>query len=335
MSDTNINVVNIIKEVFDNNQPSDIHIGSGKCVSIRVNGEMALTESSILDEASIWNFVSKKLTEEEIIQFKKNGSIDFALVLGDLRFRANAYKTLKGTFCALRIIPMHIPDFKVLGIPNTVIELCSEKSGLILVTGPTGSGKSTTLAMIVDQINQRYPHTVITIEDPIEFLHKDKRSIISQRQIGQHVPDFATGLRASLREDPDVILLGELRDLETISLALTAAETGHLVLATLHTSSAPSTISRIIDVFPAGQQDQVRTQVAEALNAVVSQRLIRDSKGESRNGAFEIMINNNPIANLIRENKLFQINSVIQTNAALGMITMDASIAKLKAEGKA
>lgn len=222
-----------------------------------------------------------------------------------------------------------------MGIPNTVIELCSEKSGLILVTGPTGSGKSTTLAMIVDQINQRYPHSVITIEDPIEFIHKDKRSVISQRQIGQHVPDFATALRASLREDPDVILLGELRDLETISLALTAAETGHLVLATLHTSSAPSTISRIVDVFPAAQQDQVRTQVAEALSAVVSQMLIRNPKGESRNAAFEIMLNNNPIANLIRENKLFQINSVMQTNAALGMTTMESSISRLKAQGKA
>jgi len=333
MSD--INLVQIIKDIFNKNLPSDIHIGSSKSISIRVNGEMILTESSILDEASVWKFISANLTAEEIIHFKKNGSVDFAVIIEDLRFRANAYKTLNGTFCVLRIIPTNIPDYKEFGIPSTVIELCAEKSGLILVTGPTGSGKSTTLAMIVDQINQRYAHSVITIEDPIEFIHKDKRSVISQRQIGQHVPDFGTALRASLREDPDVILLGELRDLETISLALTAAETGHLVLATLHTSSAPSTISRIVDVFPASQQEQVRTQLAEALSAVVSQRLIRDPKGESRNGAFEIMLNNNPIANLIRENKLFQINSVIQTNAALGMITMDASIARLKAQGKA
>ena len=333
MSD--INLVQIIKDIFNKNLPSDIHIGSSKSISIRVNGEMILTESSILDEASVWNFISANLTAEEILHFKKSGSVDFAVILEDLRFRANAYKTLNGTFCVLRIIPTNIPDYKEFGIPSTVIELCSEKSGLILVTGPTGSGKSTTLAMIVDQINQRYAHSVITIEDPIEFIHKDKRSVISQRQIGQHVPDFGTALRASLREDPDVILLGELRDLETISLALTAAETGHLVLATLHTSSAPSTISRIVDVFPASQQEQVRTQLAEALSAVVSQRLIRGPKGESRNGAFEIMLNNNPIANLIRENKLFQINSVIQTNAALGMITMDASIARLKAQGKA
>ena len=333
MSD--INLVQIIKDIFNKNLPSDIHIGSSKSISIRVNGEMILTESSILDEASVWKFISANLTAEEIIHFKKNGSVDFAVIIEDLRFRANAYKTLNGTFCVLRIIPTNIPDYKEFGIPSTVIELCAEKSGLILVTGPTGSGKSTTLAMIVDQINQRYAHSIITIEDPIEFIHKDKRSVISQRQIGQHVPDFGTALRASLREDPDVILLGELRDLETISLALTAAETGHLVLATLHTSSAPSTISRIVDVFPASQQEQVRTQLAEALSAVVSQRLIRDPKGESRNGAFEIMLNNNPIANLIRENKLFQINSVIQTNAALGMITMDASIARLKAQGKA
>ena len=330
-----INLVNIIKDVYDKHLPSDIHIGSGKAISVRVNGELIKTETSILDESSVWNFISENLTEEEVLGFKKSGSIDFAIVIENLRFRANAYKTLNGTFGVLRIIPTNIPDFKDLGIPNTVIELCSEKAGLILVTGPTGSGKSTTLAMIVDQINQRYPHSIITIEDPIEFIHEDKRSVISQRQIGQHVPNFATALRSSLREDPDVILLGELRDLETISLALTAAETGHLVLATLHTSSAPSTISRIVDVFPAGQQDQVRTQVAEALSAVVSQRLIRDPKGENRNGAFEIMLNNNPIANLIRENKLFQINSVIQTNAALGMITMDASIARLKAQGKA
>lgn len=330
-----INLLNIIKDIFNKNLPSDIHMGSSKSISIRVNGEIIKTESPIIDESSIWNFISDHLTEEEKEYFKKNGSVDFAIIIDDLRFRANAYKTLNGTFCVLRIIPTNIPDFKEMGIPNTVIELCSEKSGLILVTGPTGSGKSTTLAMIVDQINQRYPHSVITIEDPIEFIHKDKRSVISQRQIGQHVPDFATALRASLREDPDVILLGELRDLETISLALTAAETGHLVLATLHTSSAPSTVSRIVDVFPAAQQDQVRTQVAEALSAVVSQMLIRNPKGEARNAAFEIMLNNNPIANLIRENKLFQINSVMQTNAALGMTTMEASISRLKAQGKA
>lgn len=330
-----INLLNIIKDIFNTNHPSDIHMGSSKSISIRVNGEIIKTESPIIDESTIWNFISNNLTEEEIEHFKINGSVDFAIIIDDLRFRANAYKTLNGTFCVLRIIPTNIPDFKEMGIPNTVIELCSEKSGLILVTGPTGSGKSTTLAMIVDQINQRYPHSVITIEDPIEFIHKDKRSVISQRQIGQHVPDFAAALRASLREDPDVILLGELRDLETISLALTAAETGHLVLATLHTSSAPSTISRIVDVFPAAQQDQVRTQVAEALSAVVSQMLIRNPKGEARNAAFEIMLNINPIANLIRENKLFQINSVMQTNAALGMTTMESSISRLKAQGKA
>ena len=170
----NINLVNIIKNVFDEHLPSDIHIGSGKSVSVRVNGEIINTESSILDESSVWNFINENLTEEEVLHYKKSGSIDFAIVIEGLRFRANAYKTLNGTFCVLRIIPTNIPDFKDMGIPNTVIELCSEKSGLILVTGPTGSGKSTTLAMIVDQINQRYPHSIITIEDPIDRHPKNK-----------------------------------------------------------------------------------------------------------------------------------------------------------------
>lgn len=329
-----INLEKIILSAFKDNA-SDIHIASEKLISIRVNGDIIQSNSSKIDEKILWEFLKKNLNEEEINTFKNNGSIDFAINIENIRFRANAYKTMNGIACVLRIIPNTIPDFKELGIPNTVIELCTEKSGLILVTGPTGSGKSTTLAMIVDQINQRYPHSIITIEDPIEFTHKDKRSLISQRQIGQHVPNFSTALRAALREDPDVILLGELRDLETISLALTAAETGHLVLGTLHTSSASSTISRIVDVFPAEQQDQIRIQVSEALSAVVSQRLIKDPSGQNRNGAFEIMLNNNPIANLIRENKLFQIDSVIQTNGSVGMITMAASMAKLKAQGKA
>jgi len=329
------NIEKMILSSFNNKNASDIHLASEKKISIRLNGEITQSDSAEINEKLIWTFIEKNLNKDEIKSLKTNGSIDFAVNIEDIRFRANAFQTINGISCVLRIIPNTIPDFKEMGIPNTVIELSSEKAGLILVTGPTGSGKSTTLAMMVDQINQKYPHSIITIEDPIEFIHKDKRSLISQRQIGQHVPNFSTALRAALREDPDVILLGELRDLETISLALTAAETGHLVLGTLHTSSASSTISRIVDVFPAAQQDQIRIQVSEALSAVVSQRLIKEPNGQKRNGAFEIMINNNPIANLIRENKLFQIDSVIQTNAAIGMTTMDASVAKLKSQGKA
>lgn len=330
-----MNVEETLKNIFTAHNPSDVHLGSGRKTAIRVNGHIIQIDGESLDEKSLWNFISKNLNDEEISTFNEKGSIDFALVFEDLRFRANAYKTLKGIFCALRIVPSIIPDPTELGIPNKILELSAKKSGLILVTGPTGSGKSTTLAMLVDLINHKYPHTIITIEDPIEFIHENKNSVISQRQIGQHVPSFLEALRAALREDPDVILLGELRDLETISLALTAAETGHLVLGTLHTSSAATTVSRIVDVFPAGQQDQIRTQVAEALSAVVSQRLIRNPKGNGRNAAFEIMINIPAIANLIRENKLFQIDSIIQTNASLGMTTMDASLALLKSQGKA
>jgi twitching motility protein PilT len=255
-------------------------------------------------------------------------------MLGDLRFRANFYKTLNGTGAVLRRVETKAPTMDKLNLPPVLYELLDAHKGLVLVTGPTGSGKSTTLAAIINQINESRPSNIITIEDPVEFIHHDRKSIISQREVGKQTSSFANALRAALREDPDVILVGELRDLETISLALTAAETGHLVFGTLHTSGAPNTINRIIDVFPPEQQSQIRAQIAESLKMVVTQKLFKKKDGSGRVGAFEIMVCNSPIKNLIREAKIHQIHTVMQTATREGMILMEKSIEDLIASGQ-
>ena len=254
-------------------------------------------------------------------------------MLGDLRFRANFYKTLNGTGAVLRRVETKAPLMDDLNLPPILYELLDTHKGLVLVTGPTGSGKSTTQAAIINQINEARQSNIITIEDPVEFVHKDKKSIISQREVGKQTNSFANALKAALREDPDVILVGELRDLETISLALTAAETGHLVFGTLHTSGAPNTINRIIDVFPPEQQGQIRAQLSESLKMVVTQKLFKKKDGSGRVGAFEIMVCNAPIKNLIREAKIHQIPSVMQTAQREGMITMEKSIEDLIGTG--
>jgi twitching motility protein PilT len=272
-------------------------------------------------------------TEEEVKKFESTNELDAAVMLGGLRFRANFYKTLNGLAAVLRRVESKIPVMEDLNLPQVLFSLLDVHKGLVLVTGPTGSGKSTTLAAIINQINESRPSNIITIEDPVEFIHKDKKSIVSQREVGKQTESFARALKAALREDPDVILVGELRDLETIGMALTAAETGHLVFGTLHTSGAPNTVNRIIDVFPPEQQGQIRAQLAESLNMVVTQKLFKKKDGSGRVGAFEIMVCNPPIKNLIREGKIHQIPSVMQTGQREGMITMEKSIENLIGSG--
>ena len=254
-------------------------------------------------------------------------------MLGELRFRANFYKTLKGSAAVLRRVETTIPQMDNLNLPPILYELIDAHKGLVLVTGPTGSGKSTTLAAIINQINETRSSNIITIEDPVEFIHTDKKSIISQREVGKQTESFAKALKGALREDPDVILVGELRDLETIGMALTAAETGHLVFGTLHTSGAPNTINRIIDVFPPEQQGQIRAQIAESLKMVITQKLYKKKDGSGRIAAFEVMVCTSPIKNLIRESKIHQIPSVMQTAQREGMITMEKSIEGLVGTG--
>ncbi len=327
-----MSIKDFIKNVVKNHNVSDIHLRAGKKPSIRVNGLITEGANSVIKKELLEKFVKESLNKNQLIQLENTGSADFAVSIEKNRYRVNAFKALSGMSLVLRVIPSELPKNVVL--PNVIMELSSLTKGLVLVTGPTGSGKSTTQAILLDIINEAYNHNIITIEDPIEFVHEDKKSIISQRQLGDHTDSFSSSLKAALREDPDVILMGELRDMETISLALTAAETGHLVMGTLHTNSAPSSVSRIIDVFPAEQQGQVRSQLADSLAAVITQKLLPSVDGSSRHAAFEIMINNTPIANLIRENKAHQIYNIMQTSSAEGMVLMDASINKLKSEGK-
>ena len=255
-------------------------------------------------------------------------------MLSGLRFRANFYKTINGPAAVLRRVESKIPDMGQFDLPQSLYDIVDFHKGLVLVTGPTGSGKSTTLAAIVNEINKTRTSNIITVEDPVEFIHKDNQSIVSHREVGKQTQSFAAALKAALREDPDVILVGEMRDLETISLALTAAETGHLVFGTLHTSGAPSTINRIIDVFPPEQQEQIRAQISTSLKMVVTQRLLKTRDGQGRVGAFEIMKCTPPVQNLIREAKIHQIPSIMQTAVRDGMITMEKSLEELVKSGK-
>ncbi len=313
---------------------SDFHLRGGSDIAYRELGDIiTIPESKITDE-DLMELLKKNCSDEEIKRFEDDKEFDTGIMLADMRFRANFYKTLNGTGAVLRRVETKAPQMDNLNLPPVLYQLLDAHKGLVLVTGPTGSGKSTTLAAIINQINEQRPANIITIEDPVEFIHKDQKSIVSQRQVGKQTLSFANALRAALREDPDVILVGELRDLETISLALTAAETGHLVFGTLHTSGAPNTINRIIDVFPPEQQSQIRAQIAESLHMVVTQKLFKKKDGSGRVGAFEIMVCNSPIKNLIRDAKIHQIHSVMQTASREGMISMDKSIEDLIASGQ-
>jgi twitching motility protein PilT len=312
---------------------SDIHLRAGEPLAYREFGEVIKTES-LVDSEAIMTFLKDVLEAGDFAKFLDHKDLDFAAEKDGVRFRINAFWADDQIGMVLRRIESKIPNFDDLNLPAYTRTIPNIESGLVLVTGPTGSGKSTTLAAIIDVINQTNSGHIITIEDPVEFKHKAKRCVVNQREVGKDTHSFANALKASLREDPDVILVGELRDLETIQLALTAAETGHLVFGTLHTNTAPSTINRIIDVFPPSQQEQIRSQLSTTLKAVVTQRLFKRVDTTGRVGAFEIMVCNQAIRNLIRENKIFQIPNVMQTARNEGMMLMDASIKTLIAEGK-
>lgn len=314
---------------------SDIHISVGRPPLARIQGELRpLAFEEITSETSR-ACTYALLNEKQRQQFEQEQQLDFSYELaGESRFRINAYYQRGSIALAIRPIPTVVPTFEQLHLPEVLRTLSQKQRGLILVTGPTGSGKSTTLAAMINEVNQTSHKHIITLEDPIEFYHEHKQSLINQREVGKDVESFAKGLKVALRQDPDVILIGEMRDLETIQIALTAAETGHLVLATLHTSSAASTVERIIDVFPAAQQQQVRTQLANSLVGVVAQRLLKSQLTSGREAAFEIMVATPAISNLIRTEKVHQIDNAIQTGRELGMKTMQMSLNELMMQGK-
>lgn len=313
---------------------SDIHITVGIPPVYRVNGELIKYGDEILDPEITKFLVTQILNERQLEELNEKGELDTSFSSpGFGRFRVNAFKQRGSYGMALRIIPLRIPTMEELRLPQVVKELSRLPRGLILVTGPTGSGKSTTLASMIDLINNEKSYHILTLEDPIEYLHKHKMSIVNQREIGSDSLNFANALRAALRQDPDVILVGEMRDLETISIALTAAETGHLVLSTLHTLGAAKTIDRIIDVFPPYQQQQIRIQFSSVIQGIISQQLLATSDGKGRVAAFEIMIATQAIRNLIREEKNHQIDTAIQTGGKYSMKTMDSSILELYKDG--
>ena len=309
---------------------SDLHIAVGSPPIIRMHGDLVKTEFRELTQNDMESLILEVMDENGKQSFLQNKEYDFAYELkGTARFRVNAFLQRRGMAAVLRMIPSVVPKLEELGMPDVIKLFCNYEKGLILVTGPTGSGKSTTLAAIIDFINRTSSEHILTLEDPIEFVHQNVGCLVNQRQIGDHTNSFAAALRSALREDPDVILVGEMRDLETISLAITAAETGHLVFGTLHTSSASKTVDRIIDAFPKDQQEQIRTMLSESLKAVIAQQLIKTADGNGRIAAIEIMVSNPAVSNLIRESKTFQIPSIIQTGKKDGMQLMDQSILDL------
>ena len=306
---------------------SDIHLSGGRAPNYRIDGVLHTEGEEKLKPDDVKNLIMPLLDERHKRELEESGQTDFAHAIpGVGRFRVNVFKQ-RGTLASvMRALPFEIPEPDMLGIPPEVVAVTEKKRGLVLVTGPTGSGKSTTLASLIQVINRTRADHIITLEDPIEYLHKHDKSIVNQREIGSDTENYAKALRAALREDPDVILVGEMRDLETISTAITAAETGHLVLSTLHTIGADKTIDRIIDVFPPDQQQQVRIQLAAVLECVVSQQLLKRSDGQGRVAALEVLFANNAVRNLIREGKTFQIASIIQTSKRLGMQMMDDAL---------
>jgi twitching motility protein PilT len=314
---------------------SDLHLRVGVPPSVRLHGEMDVVPGSdFLTPADTLTMVDQVVPKELRAKLDEEKELDFALeLMGSERFRANVFVERLGYGGVFRVIPRAIKTLDDLGMPAVLAELCRREKGLVVVTGPTGSGKSTTLAAMVDLINSERRGHILTIEDPIEFVHKPKNCIVTQREVGAHTHSFANALRSALREDPDVILVGEMRDLETISLAITAAETGHLVFGTLHTMSAPKTVDRIIDAFPADRQAQIRTMLSESLEGVVTQALLPRADGGGRVPALEVLPVLPSIRNIIREGKTHQMPSIMQTGVSHGMITMESSINKLVASG--
>jgi len=303
---------------------TDLHLAAGSVPVIRIGGRLEKSHHKHLNSENIKALVYEILSDEQIREFERSGDLDFAYgIEGVSRFRANIYRTFRGVAAAFRLIPDQIIDLASLGFTEAVSGLLKHKSGLVLVTGPTNSGKTTTLAAMVDYINTNFSRHIITLEDPIEYVHESKNSLVSQRQIGLHSQSFAAALRAALREDPDVVLVGEMRDTETIALAVTAAETGLLVLGTLHTVTASATVDRIIDVFPSDQQQQIRIMLADTVQGIVSQQLVQRADGSGRVAAYELMTRTTSIRSLIREGRTHQIPTAIQTGRKAGMRLLD------------
>lgn len=312
---------------------SDCHLSAGEPPMLRVNGDLKKLDSPALNKEQVHNLVYDIMNDSQRKAFEEFRECDFSFELGEIaRFRVNVFMQRKGEGAVFRTIPTEILSLEALGMPPILKQLCDKEKGLVLVTGPTGSGKSTTLAAMIDHINDGFEGHILTIEDPIEFVHQSKKCLVNQRELGPHTHSFANALRAALREDPDIILVGELRDLETIQLALTAAETGHLVFATLHTSSAPKTVDRVIDVFPPNQQAQIRAQFAESIEAVLTQTLLKKKSG-GRVAALEIMTGTTAVRNLIREGKIHQIPGTMQVSQKDGMQTMDMALQNLVTRG--
>ena len=314
---------------------SDLHLSVGSIPMVRINGTMKPLNLDVLIQEDIEKMLPEIMDKDQLAILKEQKEIDFSVKLeGKGRFRVNFFNQINGLAAVFRTIPDSIKSCDELGIPPFMQDLAMIDRGLVLLTGPTGSGKSTTLAAMVDHINRNKACHIITIEDPVEYYHHTKESLINQRELGASTHSFSNALRAALREDPDVILVGEMRDLDTISLALTAAETGHLVLSTLHTSSAVKSIDRIIDIYPSGQKDQIRSMLSESLEAVISQKLLPTKDGKGRVPACEVMISSTAIRNLIREDRVFQITSVIQSGGVEGMQTLDQDLQRLVTQGK-
>lgn len=317
------------------NKASDLHLSAGMPPMIRVHGDVKKLSIPPLDKDAVTQMIYGIMTEQQRKYFDENLECDFSFQVDGLaRFRVNAYNQNRGTAAVLRTIPSKVLTLEELKTPPLFAQLMSKPKGLILVTGPTGSGKSTTLAGMIDHYNQNEAGHILTVEDPIEFVHECKKSLVNQREVGVMTKSFSNALRSALREDPDMILVGEMRDLETIRLALTAAETGHLVLGTLHSSSAAKTINRIIDVFPEAEKDMIRTMLSESIEAIISQTLLKTKDGLGRVAAHEIMVGTPAIRNLIRENKIPQMYSSIQTGQNLGMQTMDQCLLNLVKTGR-
>lgn len=324
-----LNILELLKLAFEK-KASDIHITVNSPAMFRIHGDLKPVNSEVLTPAGTVEMARELMTNEQFQSFMSKGDLDFSYGIPNVsRYRVNAFPQKGNVSLTIRLIPNTIPQMETLGLPAMAEEFAKKPQGLLLVTGPTGSGKSTTLAAILDYINRTRNDHIITLEDPIEFVHEHKSCIVNQREIGVDTDSFGTGLRAALRQDPDVILVGEMRDLETISTAITAAETGHLVFGTLHTADAPQTIDRVIDVFPPESQRQIRVQLASVLLGVMAHRLLPTVDGQSRVAAFEVMVNTPAIANLIRSEKVHQIRSAMQTGKAQGMQTMEMSLREL------
>jgi len=330
----NVNIQQLLGYALESGA-SDLHLSSGSIPMVRIHGEMKKLQLSEMNDEVMRTILNEILNDNQKETFNEKLEIDFSTSLeGRGRFRVNFFQQLKGLAAVFRTIPEAILSIEELGVPPLLSQLVEKEKGLILMTGPTGSGKSTTLAAMIDHLNDVENKHVITIEDPVEYFHNSKSCLINQRELGQSTHSFANALKSALREDPDVILVGEMRDLETIQLALTAAETGHLVLSTLHTSSAVKTIDRIIDVFPTENKSQIRSMLSESLLAVIAQKLLKTKSGTGRVAACEIMVANTAIKNLIREDKIYQIPSLIQAGGKEGMQTLDMDLQRLLHQGK-